>query len=123
MAINVTHDNADTNKIVEGARILVRSPSGYVYVVVENLSDSSIDVYKSDAITPTDFSEQDAGNNPSANVYGSASAAIDSNGIIHIVYMEDDVKTSNLLYIQFDTGDDTFKNGAEIVDDLGEYII
>ena len=73
--------------------------------------------------TSTTWGELDAGNNPSANVYGSASAAIDSNDIIHIIYMMDDIKDSQLLYIQFDTTDGTFKNGEVVVDDLGADIV
>jgi len=45
-AIDVTLDNADTNDIVNGGRVLVRNSAGVPYVITRNISDSSIDIWK-----------------------------------------------------------------------------
>lgn len=119
MAINVTSGNADDNKQRNGNRCDVTNSSGIPYVVVENQTDESIDVWKADGTVPTSFSEQDAGSKPSASVYGSCDAAISSDDIIHISYMRDNGKTSSLRYVTFDTGTDTFSGDTSVIADIG----
>ena len=128
-AVNVTgntdNDNTDNNYIGNGARVVVRNSAGTPYVVVENITDSSIDVWKGNSTTPSGtapFAEQDAAgaSHPdSGGVYGSVSAAIDSSDIIHIVYMEDDGNTSACRYVTFNTSTDTFSGDTDIIADIG----
>ncbi|MCK5017981.1 MAG: hypothetical protein KAS32_13075, partial [Candidatus Peribacteraceae bacterium] len=115
----------DSFAIAQGARVVVRNSAGIPYVVVENLTEDAICVYKGNATEPTSFAEKDDGNNPTGTIYGSCSAAIDSDDIIHIAYMLDDGKDSQLLYCTFDAdaggSTDTFAGvDTVIVDDLGE---
>ena len=116
MALIVTTDG-DNFTIAQGARVTVRNSSGIPYVVVFNDSDKRIEVYKGDGTTPTQFDEQDVngtGNGPVEANYVGMSAAIDSSDIIHIAYLDLDTAKNDggLRYVQFDTGDDTFKNDA-----------
>jgi hypothetical protein len=75
-----------------------------------------------ESTTPTSFVEQDAGNNPEGSSYGSCSAAIDSTDIIHIAYMYDNGKTSELRYVTFDADGttDTFAGDAQVIADIGD---
>src|SRR3990167_4025125 len=105
-AIAVT--SANTNNTLNGNRVVVRTSAGIPYVVVNDSTDGSIEVWKGDGTTPTSFTEQDTANNPDATTYGSMSAAIDSTGVIHIVFMEYISKSDDLEYITFATATDTF---------------
>lgn len=113
----------DDFSIAQGARVVVRNSSGIPYVVTENTTDSSIDVWKGNSTTPTSFTEQDVSNNPDAasGSYLAASAAIDSSDVIHIAYWNSDGKDSALRYVQFraDGTNDDFQNDAQAVADVG----
>jgi hypothetical protein len=117
-AIQVTA--ANINGVTNGNRVVVRNSAGIPYVVVENYDNASIDVYMGNSATPTSFAEQDFTHNPDATTFGSVSAAIDSAGIIHIVYAEYISKSSDLEYVQFDTATNLFQNAVPINSDLGE---
>ncbi|KKL95156.1 hypothetical protein LCGC14_1857480, partial [marine sediment metagenome] len=118
-AVNITSGNNDDNVITNGRRVAVRNSSGIPYVIVENQSDDSIDVWKGNSATPTSFTEQDNTNNPSGTVYGSCSAAIDFGGIIHIAYMQYNGKTSAFRYVTFNTSTDTFSGDVAVDTDIG----
>lgn len=118
-AVNITSGNGDVNVIAPGARVVVRNSSGIPYVVVENSTDDSIDVWKGNSSTPTSFTEQDTSNNPSGSIYGSPSAAIDTTGVIHIVYQRDNGKTSTCRYVTFSTSTDTFSGDVVIDSNIG----
>src|SRR3990167_617019 len=105
--------------IPNGTRGCVRTSTGIPYVVLFDSTDDKIEVWKGNSVTPTSFTEKDTANSPVGATYGSISAAIDGNGIIHIVWCEYISKSDDLEYIQFDTGDDTFKNATTINADLG----
>lgn len=119
-SVNVTN-NATTHSQQRGNRVLVRNSSGTPYVVMTDEDATGIQVWKGNSTTPTSFSEQDAGNAPASGVYGSVSAAIDSTDIIHIVYMEDDGKTSACRYVTFDADGttDTYSGDTDIDSNLG----
>jgi hypothetical protein len=124
-AIQVT--SANTNTQAQGARVCVRNSSGTPYVVLESSSAgaSGIQVWKGNSTTPSSFSEQDNTNNPetgSTLEYGSCSAAIDSTDIIHIAYMYDNGKLSELRYVTFDADGttDTFSGDAQVIADIGD---
>ena len=113
-AVNITND-ANTIKQVNGQRQVFRNSAGIPYVLVENVDDSTIDIYKGNSTTPTSFALQDdagASHPDDAGIYGSPSGVIDSSDIIHIVYMEDDDATSACRYVQFraDGTNDDFQN-------------
>ena len=116
-AIAVT--SANTNNINNGNRVVVRTSAGIPYVVLVDATDASIEVWKGDSSTPTSFTEQNTTNNPDATTYGSMSAAIDSTGIIHIVFMEYISKSDDLEYVTFNTNTDVFAGAATINTDLG----
>ena len=116
-AITVT--SANNNRTINGNRVCVRTAAGIPYVVVNDYTDESIEVWKGDAATPTAFTEQDTANNPDNTTYGSMSAAIDSTGIIHIVWCKYVSKSDDLLYITYNTGTDLFGTIATINADLG----
>ena len=116
-AINVTSGDGDTHTIKQGARAVVRLSNGRPYVIVENSSDDQIQVWKGNATTPASFSEPDAGNGPTGTVWGSCSAAVDINNVIHIAYCTDEGKASQLRYVQF--ASDVFLNDTQIIADLG----
>lgn len=116
-AIAVT--SANTNNINNGNRVVVRTSAGIPYVVLVDATDASIEVWKGDSSTPTSFTEQDTANNPDATTYGSMSAAIDSTGIIHIVFMEYISKSDDLEYVTFNTNTGVFAGAATINTDLG----
>ena len=102
-----------------GNRVVVRTSAGIPYVVVVDATEASIKVFKGNSTTPTSFSEQDTADNPDATTYGSMSAAIDSTGVIHIVFVEYISKSDDLEYITFDTGTDQWGTIATINSDLG----
>ena len=116
---SVSVTSAQNNRISNGARVVVRNSSGIPYIIVEDYTDAAIEVWKGNGTTPTAFTEQDTSNNPDATAYGSPSAAIDSSGIIHIVFAEYVSGSSDLEYVQFNTGTDVFQNAATISLDLG----
>ncbi len=117
-AINITSGNTDNNDLFLSGRVVVRTSNGIPYVVIENTSDKSIDVWKADSTTPTSFAEQDSANKPDATDYENPSAAIDSGDVIHIVYVHDDdadmSSVQEVRYVTFDTSTDTF-SGDETV--------
>lgn len=117
MAVAVTSDQS--NRQFLGARVVVRTSAGIPYVIVEDLTNGAIRVFKGDAATPTSFAEQDSANNPATAGYGACSAAIDSTGIIHIAYQYDNGKASELRYVTFNTGTDAFAGDAQVIADIG----
>jgi len=116
-AVQVT--SANNNNIDNGNRVCVRTSAGIPYVVLVDATDGSIEVWKGNSSTPTSWTEQDTANNPDATTYGSVSAAIDSTGIIHIVFMEYISKSDDLEYITFNTNTDVFAGAETINADLG----
>ena len=119
-AIPVT--SANTNNQINGSRVSVRNSAGVPYVVVLDETDGGIEVWKGNSTTPTAFTEQDTANNPQSAGYGSMSVAIDSSDILHISYMYDNGKASQLRYITFnaDGATDTFSGDVAIIADIGE---
>ncbi len=117
-AINVTSGDNDTHTIKQGARAVVRLSNGIPYVIVENITDEQIQVWKGNATTPASFSEPDVGNGPTGTVWGSCSVCVDVNDVIHISYCTDEGKASQLRYVQF--ASDVFLNDAQVIADLEE---
>lgn len=117
-AVPVT--SADTNNTLYGNRMVVRNSSGIPYVVTVDSTNTGIEVYKGNSSTPASFTEQDTADNPETGTLGSVSAAIDSTGVIHIVYAEYVSKSSDLTYITYNTGTDQFDSATDISGDLGE---
>jgi hypothetical protein len=117
-AVAITSGN---NNILRGSgRVVVRSSAGIPYVVLEDTTDGGIEVWKGNGVTPTGFTEQDSANNPaSSGRYGSPACAIDSAGIIHIVYMDDNGTAPSVRYVTFSTSSDTFSGDVAVVADLG----
>ena len=101
---NVTVDAAAD--IAIGARVVIRDSNDFVYVLVN--AGGNIRAYKGNvAGEPTSFAEQDAVGAPnSADLVGIA-AAIDSAGLIHVMYYFDDTvamqAAPNIRYAQFRT--------------------
>ena len=121
-AVNVT-GSTDVSTVSNSGRVLLRNSSGVPYIVINNTTDSSIDVWKGNGTTPTSFAEQDENNNPAGTLYGAGSAAIDSNNIIHIAYMSDQAATSKLYYARFradGTNDDWLETDTTLIADIGE---
>jgi len=116
-SVPVTSGN--TNNVNNGSRMCVRTTAGIPYVVVCDATDASIEVWKGNSTTPTSFAEQDTTHNPDATTFGSMSAAIDSTGVIHIVYVEYISKSDDLEYVTFNTNTDVFAGAATINTDLG----
>lgn len=121
-AVAVT--SANTNNTKGCDRCIVRTSAGIPYVILTDSTEGGIEVWKGNSSTPTSFTEQDAANNPaSAGRYGSASAAIDSTGVIHIVYGDDNGTSPSVRYVTFNTGTDTFSGDVSIIADLGQDMI
>jgi hypothetical protein len=119
-AIAVT--SANTNTQAQGTRVCLRNSGGTPYLVLEDTTDGGIEVWKGNGTAPSSFSEQDNTNNPQTAGYGSCSAAIDSTDIIHIAYMYDNGKTSELRYVTFDADGvvDAFSGDAQVIADIGD---
>lgn len=117
MAVTVT--GANNNSQANSNRVCVRTAAGIPYVIVWNTSGNDIEIYKGNSATPSSFTEQDTADNPSAAVYGAVSAAIDSTGIIHIVYMRYITKSDDLIYVTYNTTTDQWGTPATINSDLG----
>jgi len=115
-AVQVTSVN--TNRQINSSRVSVRTSAGIPYVIVNQIL-GIIQVFKGNSVTPTSFTIQDDANDPAGTTYGSSSAAIDSTGVIHISYHYYNGKTSELRYVTFNTGTDTFSGDAQLVADIG----
>lgn len=118
-AINVTTSSGNSFGLEVTHRAVVRDTTGIPYVVVENETDNAIDVWMGNSTTPTSFSQQDAANRPTATDYGHCSCAIDSSGIIHIVYMYDNGKSSQARYVTFNTSTNVYAGDVAIIADVG----
>lgn len=113
-AVQVT--SANTNRQLNANRSIVRTSAGIPYVVLEDVNEGGIEVWKGNSTTPTSFTEQDTANNPANSRYDTPSAAIDSTGVIHIAYYDINGKSSALRYVTFSTGTDTFSGDVSIQD-------
>ncbi|MEK6862008.1 MAG: hypothetical protein AABY07_08645 [Nanoarchaeota archaeon] len=114
-AIAVT--SANTNRIDRSARVVVRTSTGILYIIVHDDTNDGIEVWKGNSVNPISFSEQDSANNPqSAGRYISPSGAIDSSNIIHIAYYDLNGKSSALRYVIFNTSTDTFSGDVSVKD-------
>ena len=115
MSTTVSTSGSQSN----AGRVSVRTSSGIPYVV-QWTSGGDIQVFKGNGTNPTSFSEQDSSNKPSTSGYGAVSCAIDSSDIIHIAYMYDNAKYSELRYVTFITSSDSFSGNTTVISDLGE---
>jgi len=115
IAVTSANDNYTTN----ADRVCVRTSAEIPYVVVWNRITNDIEIYKGNSSTPSSFTEQDTANNPSASVFGCSSAAIDSTGVIHIVYMSYISDSDDLMYVTYATATDQWGTPATINGDLG----
>ena len=80
--------DADANEMVRSNRLVVRDANDFVYVFVN--ANGNIRAYKADvAGEPTSFTEQDAVGAPAIGTdRESLSVAIDSAGLVHMLYMD-----------------------------------
>jgi len=92
--------------IAIGARVIIRDSNDFVYVLVN--AGGNIRAYKGNvAGEPTSFAEQDAVGAPNSADFVGIAAAIDSAGLIHVMYYFDDTVAHggapNIRYAQFRT--------------------
>lgn len=90
--------------IAIGARVVIRDSNDFVYVLVN--AGGNIRAYKGNvAGEPTSFAEQDAVGAPNSADFAGIAAAIDSAGLIHVMYYFDDTvahgSAPNIRYAQF----------------------
>jgi len=80
--------DADASEMIRSNRIVLRDTNNFVYVFVN--ANSNIRAYKGNvAGTPTSFTEQDAAGAPDlATAREGMAAAIDSTGLVHIIYKD-----------------------------------
>lgn len=90
--------------IAIGARVVIRDSNDFVYVLVN--AGGNIRAYKGNvAGEPASFAEQDAVGAPNSADFAGITAAIDSVGLIHVMYYFDDTVAHggapNIRYAQF----------------------
>jgi len=86
-----------------GSRNIVRTSTGILYQVSQEITDDDVEIHKSIDDGNT-WVAQDTTNEPLTDTYGTA-IAIDSTDIIHIAFYDNGV---GLRYCTFDTSNDTF---------------
>jgi len=131
---NVTVDSSAVIK--PGRRVVFRDANDRVYVIV--IASGNIRVYKGNVTgEPASFAEQDATNAPNNSDHLGIAGAIDSAGLIHIIYYLDDSaagmsEVSLVRYATFrtsahattqDVWDITDETVATMVDDNGNFNI
>jgi len=91
---------------IQGARHVVRTSTGKVYVVLEDAG--SVKCFYG-GVTPSSFTEKDAGNAPTTGGLTDApcAVAIDSDDVLHVVYYKSDGTDNDLYYNKFHTVDST----------------
>ncbi len=119
MSVRITTSDIDTSSFDE--RPLARNSNGLLYVVLANATDGRIGVYKGNGIVPTAFTEMDTGGAPTDALYKCISVDIDSNDVLHIVYVKiaSGMVNSSIRYVQFraDGVNDDFQNDVEVIAD------
>lgn len=109
-------NSTDSAFIQNSNRSTVRTSAGTIYQILNVVvggSTSYIEVWKSS--DGTSWAEQDHAHAPNSGaVYSGATGAIDSAGIIHIVYRNEASMTPTMRYVQFNTATDLFQNDAQI---------
>lgn len=109
-------NSTDVAVIFNSNRSTVRTSGGTIYQilnVVVSATTSFIEVWKS--TNGSTWAEQDHAHSPnSGGVYSGCTGAIDSAGVIHIVYRNEASMTPTMRYVQFNTATDLFQNDAQI---------
>lgn len=109
---NITISAGDTDL---SPRLNHRSLDGIPYVLFEE--GGNIQAWKGNAGEPTSFAEQDAVNAPDDALFVAVSTAIKRDGVIGVLWIDDDATTKTIQYAEFDTNTDTW-NTPETVDTL-----
>jgi len=108
--------NTDPAILFNGNRSTVRTGGGVIYQIINvvvSATTSYIEVWKS--ANGSTWAEQDHAHAPnSGGNYSGCTGAIDSTGIIHIVYRNEASMTPTMRYVQFNTTTDLFQNDAQI---------
>ena len=108
-AVKIT--SANTNRIDECHRPVVRTSTGDLYAVIIDDSDNDIEVwYSSDG---TSWEEKDAANSPEISSTA-FDVAIDSNDILHISYTHN----GDAYYVTFDKLDEGDKDDDFNIQDM-----
>jgi hypothetical protein len=117
MALIVPSGSANGHRQLSGARVVARTSAGIPYVILDDFDAGDGEIWKGNLITPTTFTSVGV---PITGVdAGSCSFAIDSGDIIHVVGMDDNGKTSTLIYQTLDTSDDSFGTPTTVISDIG----
>jgi hypothetical protein len=104
--------SADSPNIEAANRVVIRTSSNRVYVLMTDLSFPTLSMYKGNIDgEPASFSQADtAGTLTGLQNIGGA-CAIDSNDIIHCIYYQIDTSHGGIIalrYVTFNTSTDTF---------------
>lgn len=109
-------NSTDSAFIYNTNRSTVRTSGGTIYQILNVIvggQTAFIEVWKS--ANGSSWAEQDHAHAPnSGGAYAGATGAIDSAGIIHIVYRNEASMTPTMRYVQFNTSTDLFQNDAQI---------
>ena len=109
-------NSTDSAFIQNSNRSTVRTGGGTIYQILNVVvggSTSYIEVWKSS--DGTSWAEQDHAHAPNSGaLYSGATGAIDSAGLIHIIYRNEASMTPTIRYVQFNTSTDLFQNDAQI---------
>jgi hypothetical protein len=112
------------------SRFIVRSPAGIPYCILRvegNDSVEKIQVFKGNGIVPTSFATQDYANAfttqwSGVDVPWNPVAAIDSTGIIHIMWQGEESTVPYIKYITFNTSTDLFGTVETVIANTGRQI-
>ena len=96
-------------------RLNHRSLAGIPYVIFED--GGNIQAHKGNSGEPTSFTEQDAVNAPDDALFVGIATAIKRDGVIGVLWIDDDATTKTIQYAEFNTNTDTW-GVAETVDTL-----
>lgn len=110
---SIIDDSGNVGALPGSARLVVRDASDNIYAFLND--GGSCELWKS-ADSGSSWSEQDASNNPSCSTitdHKDVSAAIDSAGIIHLIYFDAVMyEPPPIKYVTFDTSSGTFGTPA-----------
>lgn len=99
-------------------RSLSGSPSYGIPTILVRDTNTSMSVRKGNSAEPTSFST--AGTLTNGTIITALNGAMDSNNILHIVWLNNAAAVSKVMYVTFNCNTDTFSTPVTVVNDIGE---